>query len=67
MKVHSNNWDVENKIAKGGSHEKKLGHKTTRTTQRYAKVRNNKISRTLERVKGIVFTDDGQLKSCQVS
>ncbi|MCQ6958781.1 site-specific integrase [Mucilaginibacter aquariorum] len=41
---------------------KMLGHKTTRTTQRYAKVRNNKISKTLERVKGIVFTDDGQLR-----
>jgi len=41
---------------------KMLGHKTTRTTQRYAKVRKNKISKTLARVKGIVFTDDGQLR-----
>lgn len=41
---------------------KMLGHKTTRTTQRYAKVRKNKISKTLARVKGIVFTNDGQLR-----
>jgi site-specific recombinase XerD len=41
---------------------KMLGHKTTRTTQRYAKVRRNKISNTLARVKGIVFTEDGQLR-----
>jgi len=41
---------------------KMLGHKTTRTTQRYAKVRRNKISKTLARVKGIVFSDDGQLR-----
>lgn len=41
---------------------KMLGHKTTRTTQRYAKVKKNKISKTLARVKGIIFTDDGQLR-----
>jgi site-specific recombinase XerD len=41
---------------------KMLGHKTTRTTQRYARVRSNKISKTLARVKGIVFTEDGQLR-----
>jgi site-specific recombinase XerD len=41
---------------------KMLGHKTTRTTQRYAKVRKNKISKTLARVKGIVFTNKGQLR-----
>ncbi|MDN3579648.1 site-specific integrase [Mucilaginibacter flavus] len=41
---------------------KMLGHKTTRTTQRYAKVKRNKISKTLARVKGIVFTADGQLR-----
>lgn len=41
---------------------KMLGHKTTRTTQRYARVRSNKISNTLARVKGIVFTEDGQLR-----
>jgi site-specific recombinase XerD len=41
---------------------KMLGHKTTRTTQRYAKVRKNKISKTLARVKGIVFTKEGKLR-----
>jgi site-specific recombinase XerD len=41
---------------------KMLGHKTVRTTQRYAKVRKNKISKTLARVKGIVFTEEGQLR-----
>ena len=41
---------------------KMLGHKTTQTTQRYAKVKRQKISKTLARVKGIVFTEDGQLK-----
>jgi site-specific recombinase XerD len=45
---------------------KMLGHKTTRTTQRYAKVKKNKISKTLARVKGIVFTDDGQLRKVAV-
>ncbi|MCW3119502.1 MAG: integrase [Chitinophagaceae bacterium] len=41
---------------------KMLGHKTIRTTQRYAKVGKNKISKTLERVKGILFTDEGKLR-----
>jgi site-specific recombinase XerD len=45
---------------------KMLGHKTTRTTQRYAKVRRNKISKTLARVKGIVFTDEGKLRKIAV-
>jgi site-specific recombinase XerD len=40
---------------------KMLEHKTT-TTLRYAKVRKNKISETLARIKGIVFTGDGQLR-----
>lgn len=41
---------------------KMLGHKTIRTTQRYAKVKKNKISQTWERVRSHVFTEDGQLK-----
>jgi len=41
---------------------KMLGHKTVRTTQRYAKVRKNKISETWSKVRGIVFTDDGKLR-----
>jgi site-specific recombinase XerD len=41
---------------------KMLGHKTLRTTQRYAKVKKNKISKTLAKVKSIVFTEDGQLR-----
>lgn len=41
---------------------KMLGHKTIRTTQRYAKVKKSKISKTLARVRGIVFTEDGQLR-----
>ncbi|HEY9001643.1 MAG TPA: phage integrase SAM-like domain-containing protein [Mucilaginibacter sp.] len=45
---------------------KMLGHKTTRTTQRYAKVKRNKISKTLARVRGIVFTDEGQLRKIAV-
>jgi len=40
---------------------KMLGQKTVRTTQRYAKVRKNKISKTLARVKGIIFDKNGQL------
>ena len=39
-----------------------LGHKTVRTTQRYARVRKNKISQTWAKVKGIAFTEDGQLR-----
>jgi site-specific recombinase XerD len=45
---------------------KMLGHKTLRTTQRYAKVRKNKISKTLARVKGIVFDKNGQLKKIAI-
>jgi hypothetical protein len=45
---------------------KMLGHNTTRTTQRYAKVKKNKISKTLARVKGIVFTDEGQLRKVAI-
>ncbi|WP_183560859.1 site-specific integrase [Mucilaginibacter sp. SP1R1] len=45
---------------------KMLGHKTVRTTQRYAKVRKNKISKTLARVKGIVFDKDGKLRKISI-
>lgn len=45
---------------------KMLGHKTLRTTQRYAKVRKNKISKTLAKVKGIVFDKNGQLKKIAI-
>jgi site-specific recombinase XerD len=45
---------------------KMLGHKTVRTTQRYAKVRKNKISKTLARVKRIVFDKNGQLKKIAI-
>lgn len=45
---------------------KMLGHKTVRTTQRYAKVRKSKISKTLARVKGIVFDKNGQLKKIAI-
>lgn len=41
---------------------KMLGHKTIRTTQRYAKVRKTKISQTWSRVKNVMFADDGQLR-----
>ncbi|MBS1527696.1 MAG: tyrosine-type recombinase/integrase, partial [Bacteroidetes bacterium] len=41
---------------------KMLGHKTVRTTQRYARVKKSKISKTLARVRGIIFTEDGQLR-----
>lgn len=40
-----------------------LGHKSIRTTQRYAKVRKNKISKTWSKVRNIAFTDDGQLRT----
>jgi site-specific recombinase XerD len=42
---------------------KMLGHKNIRTTQRYAKIRKNKISQTWSKVRSIVFTDDGKLKN----
>jgi len=41
---------------------KMLGHKTVRTTQRYAKVRKNKISQTWAKVRHVAFTEDGQLR-----
>ncbi len=41
---------------------KMLGHKSIRTTQRYAKVRKTKISQTWSKVKGVMFSDDGQLR-----
>lgn len=40
---------------------KMLGHKTIRTTQRYAKIKKNRISRTWENVKSKVFDQDGKL------
>lgn len=41
---------------------KMLGHKSIRTTQRYARIRKMRISDTMSRVKGILFTEDGQLR-----
>jgi len=41
---------------------KMLGHRNIRTTQRYAKVRKNKISHTWSKVRNIGFTEDGQLR-----
>lgn len=41
---------------------KMLGHRTIRTTQRYAKVKKNKISKTWESIKENIFTQDGKLK-----
>lgn len=41
---------------------KMLGHKSIRTTQRYAKVRKHKISRTWSRVRSNVFTKTGKLR-----
>ncbi|HEX5553183.1 MAG TPA: site-specific integrase [Chitinophagaceae bacterium] len=41
---------------------KMLEHKTIRTTQRYAKVRKNRISQTWSRVRNLVFSEDGELK-----
>jgi site-specific recombinase XerD len=38
-----------------------LGHKSIRTTERYAKVTKRKISKNMEKVKEILF-DDGPLK-----
>ena len=49
----------------GGSLEevsRMLGHKTIRTTQRCGKVKRHKISKTLAKVKHIVFTKDGKLR-----
>lgn len=39
-----------------------LGHKTIRTTQRYARVRKQLISKTYANRKEILFTKDGQLR-----
>lgn len=41
---------------------KMLGHRTIRTTQRYAKVKKNKISKTWETIKENIFTQDGKLR-----
>ena len=41
---------------------KMLGHKSIRTTQRYAKVRKNKISQTWAKVRHIAFIEDGRLR-----
>ncbi|SEA15459.1 Site-specific recombinase XerD [Arachidicoccus rhizosphaerae] len=41
---------------------KMLGHKSIRTTQRYAKVRKHKISKTWSRVRNNVFTKSGKLR-----
>lgn len=42
---------------------KMLGHKSIRTTQRYAKVRKHKISKTWSRVRSNVFTKSGKLRT----
>ncbi|WP_347068762.1 tyrosine-type recombinase/integrase [Flavobacterium sp. WV_118_3] len=42
---------------------KLLGHKSIRTTQKYAKIRKNRISRNLKRVREDLFTDTGELKT----
>lgn len=42
---------------------KMLGHKSIRTTQRYAKVRKHKISQTWAKVRKIGFTKDGRLRA----
>ncbi|MCF2446765.1 tyrosine-type recombinase/integrase [Dyadobacter sp. CY345] len=40
-----------------------LGDRNIRTTQRYARVRNNRITENMVRVKGILFTKSGKLKA----
>jgi len=40
---------------------KMLGHKTIRTTQRYAKIKKNRISKTWGKVRSKVFNLDGKL------
>lgn len=42
---------------------KLLGHKSIRTTQRYAKIRKTRISRNINRVKDELFTANGDLKA----
>lgn len=39
-----------------------LGHKTIRTTQRYGRVKKRLISNTFARAKGVLFTEDGQMR-----
>ena len=40
---------------------KMLGHKSIRTTQRYAKVRKPRISENMEKVRSLLFTSEGKL------
>ncbi|MCF2446956.1 site-specific integrase [Dyadobacter sp. CY345] len=42
---------------------KMLGHRNIRTTQRYARVRKNRISENMAKVKGKLFTKSGKLKA----
>lgn len=42
---------------------KMLGHRSIRTTQRYAKVKKNKISNTWENVREKIFTPEGKLRT----
>ncbi|MDB5140500.1 MAG: integrase [Mucilaginibacter sp.] len=44
-----------------------LGHKTIRTTQRYARVRKQLISKTYANRKEVLFTKDGQLRRIGLS
>ncbi|MBB6130578.1 site-specific integrase [Mucilaginibacter lappiensis] len=39
-----------------------LGHKSIRTTQRYCRVRKNRISESVNKVKTILFTSEGELR-----
>lgn len=41
---------------------KMLGHKSIRTTQRYAKVRKERISKNMAKLKSVLFTADGKLR-----
>jgi site-specific recombinase XerD len=41
---------------------KMLGHKTIRTTQRYARVRKERIARGMTKVRSLLFNKDGKLK-----
>lgn len=41
---------------------KMLGHKTVRTTQRYARVRKERIGKGMAKVKSLLFSKDGKLK-----
>jgi site-specific recombinase XerD len=42
---------------------KMLGHKSIRTTQRYCRVRKNRISESMSRIKTTLFTKSGELKN----